>query len=154
MVSGMEITHKNKRHCVTCLEGKAQQSLSRIADHRSVSAFAFVHSDISGPKNVEDTFGGYNYIAVFVCDYSGYIALYNMKQKSDVLYAFQKFLQFTARFGKVRRLRTDKASEYLSEEFEEICRKNLIHHETSARYTPSQNGTAERSFGTLHAHAR
>ena len=154
MVTGMEITHKNKRHCVTCIQGKAKQNLSRIADHRSDSPFAFVHSDISGPKNVEDTYNDFNYIVVFVCDYSGYIALYNMKQKSDVVVAFQKFLQFSARFGKVTRLRTDCAPEYLSEAFESICRKNLIQHETSARYTPSQNGTAERSFGTLHSHAR
>ena len=154
MVSGMEITHKNKRHCVTCIQGKAQQNLSRIADRRSDSPFAFVHSDISGPKNVEDTFGSYNYVVVFVCDFSGFLVVYNMKNKSDVVLAFEKFLQFTARFGKVKRIRTDKANEYTSEAFESVCKKNLIHHETSARYTPSQNGTAERAFGTLTPHVR
>ena len=154
MVAGMEITHKNKRHCVTCLKGKAKQSLNKNPDQKSDSPFAFVHSDISGPRNVEDTTNNHNYIAVFVCDYSGYMVVFTMEYKSDIVMAFQMFLQYAARFGKVTRIRTDKEQVYTSNAFEEICRKNQIFHETSARKTPSQNGTAERAFGTLHPHVR
>ena len=154
MVDGMSITHKNKRACITCIEGKSKENLSRNPDQRADSPFSFVHSDVLGPMNIHDSIDEANYLITFVCDYSNFITVYTMQDKTGVPYAFEKFLQFTARFGKVKRLRSDQGPEYTSHAFEDICRRHSIFHETSVPYTPSMNGTAERSFGTLSPKAR
>ena len=154
MVDGMSITHKNKRACLTCIQGKSKENLNRNPDRRADSPFSFVHSDVLGPMNIHDSIGEANYLITFVCDYSNFIQVYTMQDKTGVPYAFEKFLQFAARFGKVNRIRTDEGPEYKSNAFEELCRRHSIHHEFSVPYTPSMNGTAERSFGTLSPKAR
>ena len=153
-VKGMKITHKNTRQCLPCVKGKTKRLINKLPDKRSDTVFEFVHSDITGPKNVDGTLGNFNYIVNFVDDYSNYTIVYAIKYKSDLPAAFEKFLADTSRFGKVKRIRTDNAKEYLSARFEQICIDNKIRHETSAPYCPWQNGTAERSFGTLGAHVR
>ena len=154
MVTGMSITHKNKRACITCIEGKSKDNLNRNPDRRADSPFEFVHSDVLGPMNIHDSIDDANYLITFVCDYSNFIVVYTMEDKTGVPLAFEKFLQFTNRFGKVKRLRSDGGPEYTSNAIEDICRRHLIFHETSPSYTPSMNGTAERSFGTLSPKAR
>ena len=153
-VKGMKITHKNKRQCMPCVKGKTKRLINTLPDKRSNTVFEFVHSDITGPKNVDGTLGNFNYIVNFVDDYSNYTIVYAMKYRSDLPAAFEKFLADTSRFGKVKRIRTDNAKEYLSARFEQICIDNKIRHNTSAPYCPWQNYTAERSFGTLRAHVR
>ena len=146
MVNGMLITHTNKQACITCLQGKSKEALSKLPDQRSNKPFDFVHSDLLGPMHIKDSIDDANYLINFVCDYSNYTVVYAMESKAGVPLAFEKFLHFTSRFGKVTRLRTDKGTEYTSQAMEAICRKHSIFHETSVAYTPSMNGTAERSF--------
>jgi len=51
-------------------------------------------------------------------------------------------------------LETYNGGEYMSNEFQTLLVKNQIKHETSAPYSPHQNGTAERSWRTLFEMAR
>ena len=154
MVNGMSITHKNKRACVTCIKGKSKENKSSDPDRRSDSPFEFVHSDVLGPMNIADSVEEANYLISFVCDFSNFIVVYTMVDKTGVPLALEKFLQFASRFGKTSRIRTDGGPEYTSNVFEEICRRQKIFHEKSPPHTPSMNGTAERSFGTLSPKAR
>ena len=50
---------------------------------------------------------------------------------------------------KIKRLRSDRGGEYGTIFLENFCEKNGIIHETSAPYTPQQNGIAERKYRTL-----
>ena len=78
-----------------------------------------------------------------------------LKQKSDTLEATLKFLaDITRPFGKIKRMRSDNGTEFKSNQFESLLRKNLIKHETSAPYSPHQNGTAERMWRSLFEMAR
>lgn len=161
MVQGMQITHANKRACKPCIRAKAKQHYSKTPDIRANSPFEFIHSDISGPYNVPDTPGGHKYVITFVDDYSNFMVVYSMKNKSDCSEAFRRFLAFVRRFGPknskygpVKKIRTDNAKEYSSGMFEEICVSNQIHHEYSPPHCPWCNGTAERSFGTLGVRVR
>eukprot|EP00253_Pinus_taeda_P022296 PITA_22296 len=54
----------------------------------------------------------------------------------------------------IKVLRTDKGGEYISKEFLRFCRENGIHKQFTARYTPQQNGVAERKNRTIMDMAR
>ena len=49
----------------------------------------------------------------------------------------------------VRRLRTDNGGEYSNYEFHNFMKDQGIAHETTAPYTPEQNGVAERENRTI-----
>ena len=53
-----------------------------------------------------------------------------------------------AHVGTVKRLRTDNGGEFISSDFKQLMRDHCVKHEMSAPHTPSQNGTAERSWRT------
>lgn len=80
--------------------------------------------------------------------------MYFLKAKSDTTKATERFLADTAPYGSVKCIRSDNGTEYTSKEFQELLNKNGIRHETSAPYSPHQNGTAERNWRTLFEMAR
>ena len=49
----------------------------------------------------------------------------------------------------VKRIRSDNGGEYMGKEFQDICTKSGIIHETTSPYTPEHNGIAERYNRTL-----
>jgi transposase InsO family protein len=49
----------------------------------------------------------------------------------------------------VQRLRCDNGSEYINADLADFCREKGIKLETTVRYTPQQNGAAERLNRTL-----
>jgi len=51
-------------------------------------------------------------------------------------------------------LRTDNGLEFVSEQFNEFCRKRGIKRHRTVAYTPQQNGLAERMNRTLLEHVR
>eukprot|EP00253_Pinus_taeda_P004978 PITA_04978 len=55
---------------------------------------------------------------------------------------------------RIKVLRTDRGGEYISKEFLRFCRENGIHKQFTARYTPQQNGVAERKNRTIMDMAR
>ena len=74
-----------------------------------------------------------------------------LKQKSEV---FEKFRHFKILVEKqcghyIKVLRTDRGGEYISQEFLRFCRENGIQKQFTARYTPQQNGVAERKNRTI-----
>lgn len=61
----------------------------------------------------------------------------------------EKFIADVAPFGKIKCIRSDNGTEFTSREFQSLLSKNATGHETSAPYSPLQNGTAERSWTTM-----
>lgn len=76
------------------------------------------------------------------------------KYKCDVVQATEKFLADTAHYGRVKRIRSDNALEFMGKSYQALLSKNGIKHERSAPYSPHQNGTAERNWHTLFDMAR
>ena len=77
-----------------------------------------------------------------------------MRQKSDTFKATEIFLADSAPYGKVKCLRSDNGTEFTSESFENLLLKHGMKHKKSAPYSPHQNGTAERGWGTTFELAR
>jgi hypothetical protein len=153
VVDGMVITERSEFECGVCIKGKMTQHRNRNPDRRATSALELVHFDLAGPIDPEAK-DGFRYALGCVDDYSGLIMIYFLKQKSDTLYATEKFLADVAPYGKVRCIRSDQGGEFTSEAFESLLMKHVIKHECSAAHSPHQNGTVERSWRTIFEMAR
>ena len=153
VVEGMKITSKGKPECGTCVQGKMSQYQNREPDRRATAPLQLVHSDLAGPITPVSR-EGHKYAMVFVDGFSGAFGVYFLKNKSDATRAAEQFLADTAPYGSVKRLRSDNEGEYISEEFKSLLLKNHIKHETSASYSPHQNGTAERAWRSIFDMAR
>ena len=100
-----------------------------------------VHTDLAGPV-ANESIDGSKYVQSFTDDYSNAVFVYFLKTKGDTVPATEKFLADTAPYGKVKCIRSDNGTEFMCRDFQTLFRKNGIKHETSAPYSPHQNGTA------------
>ena len=98
--------------------------------------------------------GEFKYAMIIVDDFSSTIFAYFLKLKSDATKAFEKFLADSAPHGTVKQLRSDNGGEFISGEFEQLLVKNKIAFQSSAPYSPHQNGTAERGWRSIFDMAR
>ena len=131
-VEGMFISHRNKRHCDTCVKAKAVWRIPKTPDARGKSPMSFIHCDIGQPhgiKSMKNSYGGFNYFVNFVCDYSGFIYCIPLIHRSDVLSAFQEFINFSTQHDKIAVLRTDGAGEFMSHDFRNLCNHHGIFHQ-------------------------
>ena len=147
-VDGMKIVGKKRNECEVCVKGKMTNHVGKNPRERATSPLKLVHTDLAGPIMPAST-EGFKYAISFTDDFSGAMFVYFLKNKSETVKATEKFLADSAPFGKVRSIRSDNGSEFISGEFETLLRKNQIKHETSAPYSPHQNGTAERQWRTI-----
>lgn len=155
ITEGMKIKGKAKHYqdCEVCIKGKFIQTRNREPDERAEEALELVHTDLAGPIEPEAK-DGFRYTLAFTDDYSGTMFVYFLKAKSDTVKATERFLADVAPYGQVKRIRSDNGTEFTSKEFQTLLNKNTIKHETSAPYSPHQNGTAERQWRTLFEMAR
>jgi hypothetical protein len=151
LVEGMNISGKlepSKLICNTCIEGKFVNSRSRKPDARAQKPLEKVHVDLAGPITPVSR-EGFKYCIAFTDDFSGAVFVYFLKSKSDTSVATEKFLADVSPYGKVNCIRSDNGSEFTGKAFQTLLRERGIKHETSAPYSPHQNGTAERHWRTL-----
>lgn len=156
VVKGMEITGSAVRPvqlCEICTKGKFTQTRNREPDRKATEPLQLVHTDLAGPMRTP-SLEGHKYAQSFTDDYSGAITVYFLKSKSDAIHATERFLADSAPYGKVKCLRSDNGGEFTNREFKSLLTKNRIRHETSAPYSPHQNGTAERGWRTLYEMGR
>ena len=145
-VTGMKLSAEEEpKFCEACIEGKMTRTHGKpVGEIRTTRRLELVHSDVWGPCTPV-SFGGSRYFVSFTDDFSRCTNLYFMKTKGEVL---EKFKEFEAHAvgdsgDRIGRLRTDNGGEYMSKEMLGYLRSRQIAHETTAPYTPDQNGVAE-----------
>ena len=77
-----------------------------------------------------DSIGGSKYILTFTDDYTRYVTVYFLKNKSEVYEKFQEYISMVENITglKVKTLRTDNGGEYVSNDFCEYCvNKGIVH---------------------------
>ncbi|GAU10233.1 hypothetical protein TSUD_417410 [Trifolium subterraneum] len=136
--------------CDNCTLGKQHKVKFGVGVHKSSRPFEYVHSDLWGPASVP-THGGGSYFLSIIDDYSRRVWVHIIKNKSD---AFEKFKEWHTlienQIGtKLKVLRTNNGLKFVSEQFNEFCRKKGIKRHRTVAYTPQQNGLAERMNRTL-----
>ena len=92
----------------------------------------------------------------FIDDYSRFVEVYFLKLKSQVLDYFMQYqsLMECSTGKRINSIRTDNDMEYIHETFAAECRQHEIIHQTTAPFSPQQNGLAERMNRTLIERAR
>jgi hypothetical protein len=112
-------------------------------------------SDVWGPANTEGP-ARERYFYSFTDAKSEYSVIYFSHTKDSVLDRFKEYaaLVETQTGHQLKRLRSDGGGEYINAPFRAFCAEKGIIMESTAPYSPAQNGIAERLNRTLLEHAR
>ncbi|KAE8667231.1 tir-nbs resistance protein [Hibiscus syriacus] len=131
--------------CAGCQYGKAHQLPYDESKFKAKEPLELVHSDVFRPVK-QQSISGMRYMVTFIDDFSRYVWVFFMKEKSDTFSKFKEFRDSAE--GEVENkicfLRTDNGEEYRSNEFSQYLRKCRIRHQYTCTNTPQQNGVAER----------
>ncbi|BBH09623.1 ADP glucose pyrophosphorylase large subunit 1 [Prunus dulcis] len=156
MVRGLPTIQHQTQVCEACVLGKHQRnSFLTGYSWRASHPLELVHSDVCGPMNTTST-GGNRYFLTFIDDYSRKTWVYFLKYKSEVFDYFKVFKALAEKQSgcALKTLRSDQGGEFSSNVFENFLKENGIKHQFTARYTPQQNGVAERKNRTIMELAR
>ncbi|KAL0402266.1 UNVERIFIED_CONTAM: Retrovirus-related Pol polyprotein from transposon RE2 [Sesamum latifolium] len=141
--------------CAGCQYGKAHQLPYEESNFRVKEPLELIHSDVFGPVR-QASIGGMKYMVTFIDDFSRYVWVYFMKNKSETLTKFKEFKKSAeAEIGRgVRCLRTDNGGEYTSDEFLDFIREAKIRQQFTCPNTPQQNGVSERKNRHLQKYVK
>ena len=137
--------------CEACVEGKQHRQPSHQPATRAKEPLELIHSDLCGPID-PTTYGGTNYYLLFTDDYTRMTHIYPLKKKSSTS-VLEKFKEYKSEVEKqtgklIKRFRTDGGGEYEKWMGKHLKSSGII-HETTAPYSPDQNGVAERVNRTI-----
>ena len=134
--------------CEICVESKLTRTSFQSIE-RSSEPLELIHLDICELKFVQ-TRGGKKYFLTLIDDCTRYSYVYLLKSKDEALEMFQHFKnEVENQFDrKIKVIRSDRGGEYEAP-FGDFCLQHGIIHQTTAPYSPQQNGVAERKNRTL-----
>uniref|UniRef100_A0A5B7BAZ6 Putative polyprotein n=1 Tax=Davidia involucrata TaxID=16924 RepID=A0A5B7BAZ6_DAVIN len=155
MVIGLPNIEKEEKIYEGCIYGKMHRLPFPKTAWRANMPLELVHADICGPTRTP-TFQNKKYFLLFVDDFSRMMWVYFLEQKSEAFSTFLQFKQSAERQSghPLKTLRIDRGGEFLSEEFKNYCKNKGIKRQLTVRYTPQQNGMAERKNHTIIEMAR
>ncbi|KAL8110234.1 hypothetical protein AgCh_026086 [Apium graveolens] len=151
MVEGMAKIVQTEEICSGCLISKqAPKKFPSKSQFLCGPILELIHGDLCGPI-LPETASGKRYFFLLVDDFSRYMWVYFLHNKSEALNAFKIFCSLVERgpSKKVRVLQTDRCGEFMSKEFNDYCGKTGIKRHFTAPYTPQQNGVIERRNRTV-----
>jgi len=160
MVSGMnvradEFEQAGKEVCQPCVQAKQARLPFPTSTTTTKQTMELVHMDVCGPMPVQSP-GGSRYFATFLDDYSKFSAVVPVNNKSDVPEVVKRTIkQLETQTGhQLKAVRTDRGGEYLNHSLLSYFASKGVLHQTTAPYTPEQNGAAERLNRTLMERVR
>ena len=130
--------------------GKQKRVRFSSGIHKSKGPLDYLHLDVWGPAKVS-SMGGTTYMLTIVDDFSRKVWVFFLKQKSDVFSTFKDWkTMIKKKTGRqVKCLCTDNELKFCFDEFNTLCKKEVIVRHRTICHTPQQNGVAERMNRTL-----
>lgn len=116
------------------------------------SAFDIVSIDTMGP--LPTSLNGNKYIVTIMCDLTKYFVTMPVPNKEAVTIAQGIFENFILTYGPMKRLLTDRGSEYINSILNELCSLLNIEQKSSTPYHHRTLGTVERSHRTFNEYVR
>lgn len=151
LVKGLpKLDHENQL-CESCLVGKqTRKSFPTMTTYKAKQPLELVHGDLCGPI-MPATKGQNRYIFTLIDDFSRFMWIYLIKEKSEAFTHFKKFKALVENeIGKpLKVFRSDRGGEFTSLEFNSFCEQNGVKCNLTAPYSPQQNGIVERRNRTL-----
>ena len=154
-LTNLDFSEKLESLCQYCVEGKQTQKPHNQHRIRAKRPLQLVHSDLFGHINT-NSYDCKKYVLTFIDDFTHFTVVYALKAKSEVLRYFKLYESTaTAHFNvRLSRFRCDNGREYISNDMKNYFEAQGIQYEFTIRYTPQQNGVAERMNRTIIDKAR
>ena len=145
-VSGISNDHKEGL-CDVFLKSKQTRLPFHVSRNKALKPFDLVHCDIWGAYFVKSFYGA-SYFLTVLDDATRCVWVYLMKTKSEASQLVQDFCAMvqTQFDTKVKTIRSDNGSEFVSNPMKTFYKAHRIIHETSCIDTPQQNGRVERNI--------
>ena len=156
MVDGLPLIRKVEQVCDGCALGKHhRRPFPQVSSWRASTGLELVHTDLCG-QITPPTPGGKSYFMLIVDDYSRFMWIELLTSKAEALSYFKKFRTASELESgrRLKALRSDRGGEFNSRAFVVFCEDHGIRHNTTAPYTPQQNGVVERRNQTVVEMAR
>ncbi|KAG8501714.1 hypothetical protein CXB51_004760 [Gossypium anomalum] len=138
LVEDMSKVEPKDTVCEVCQLGKQTRlPFPTNVAWRARERLELVYSDVCGPMKTS-SLNDSKYFVLFIDNLTRFCLVYFLKQKSEVFEAFNKFKALAKNQPgcKIKALRTDNGTEYLSERFQKLCEQAGIHHQLATVYTP------------------
>ena len=153
---GVKITPEREFECMICSKNNLRMWIDHHPADRAwiLAPNMLLHMDVCG-KFKEPGFDGSLYFITSVEDYTGYVMVKPIAEKSQVFDYFVGLKNFLNNwFGSpLKVLRTDKGGEFRNKNFEKLEHDTGLTHEWSSPYIHFENGKAERAHHTIHTAA-
>ena len=160
MVRGIQVPSEEFKRakqsaCDTCELAKFRRPSFPDQGTRATTPLEIIHTDVWGPAST-DAYNGSKYYVSYIDDYSGYSIVKPLHAKSDVCQTTMDVILLLENQTslKVKVLRSDRGGEYYSKTLKAYMTSKGIIHQTTAPYTPQQNGVAERFNRTIMERVR
>ena len=157
LVQGLTIDGPHEdTQCKACIQGKKHvEPFPKRSEDSAKEIGEITVSDVWGPAQIERP-AREKYFYSFMDLKTRYSVIYFGSTKDEALKHFEayKAMVETQTGSKLKRFRSDNGGEYINKPFKDFCAKYGILMETTAPYSPAQNGVAERLNRTLLEHAR
>ena len=126
-----DVTFEKDKLCCACQAGKQVGNTHPKKSIMSTSkAFELMHMDLFGPTTYI-SIGGNKYRFVIVDDFTRYIWVFFLIDKSDVFATFKLFVKGIHNKFKttIKRVRSDNGSEFKNTRIDELCDEFGIRHQ-------------------------
>lgn len=158
LVHGLEIDQSTipSINCEACIQAKqAHKPFPKEAEHRSETPGERIMSDVWGPAPTE-SIGKSKYYISFIDDCTRFGTMLFLRKKDEAHEKIKaRVEQIKRHFGKVPKwMRFDNGSELVNAKTKKWAEEQGITIETTAPYSPSQHGVAERFNRTILELAR
>ncbi|CAL9005789.1 unnamed protein product [Prunus brigantina] len=134
--------------CEDCATCKAhREAFDKTEVWKASQPLELIHSDVCGLTLMQvTTIRGNKYFLTFIDDHTRVCWVFFLQHKSSVFSMFKRFKAMVElQFGfQIKKLRSDKGSEYTSTEFNKFCEDLGLERQLTVAYSPQQNGVAER----------
>ena len=144
---------KEARPCESCEYAKMTRKAIKLTRERprSTKFGQEVHSDVWGPALTE-TKGRRKYYVSFRDDFTRWVEIRLLRQKSEVPEAYLQFVAWAKTQHGVKNIKTlvsDRGGEYMSDKMKKHLADGGTTHKPTVHDTPEYNGIAERLNRTL-----
>jgi transposase InsO family protein len=157
MVNGLTVDLDSEpTECEACIQSKlSHRPFPAEASTRAEKPGELTYSDLWGPARTM-SIGGSRYFMSFTDDYSRKCSVVFLRDKSEATEKMQEYITYLERKLEMtpKAIRVDNGKEFINKVLKKWCRTKGIDLQTTAPYSPSQNGVAERFNRTLMEIAR
>jgi transposase InsO family protein len=132
------------------VQSKQPRKPHKAVEDRHLAPVELIHSNICEMNDVLIK-GGQRYFITMIDDASRYCYVYLLKTKDEALNCFKTYkTEAENQLEKnIKCFRSDRGSEYFSNEFDLFCAEHGIIHEMTLPYSPQSDGVDERKNHTL-----